>query len=266
MRPANRAHGSATTGPCSICMASPRRCGSGCAAASIGRCCRRPIRARRLVELYSLRDPLYREVAQPCGRVRPRGGRCASCAGSMPSRDDALIRRRLRRTCRCRRARTREHAPRGLRERSYPIHIGGGLLPRAGAAAARAGPGQRAVIVTNPIVAAHHLAPLERSLQRARHRGSTSSCCPTAKRTRTLATLDDLLTRLLEMQRRRDRRRWSRSAAASSATSPALPRRSTSAASRWCRCPTTLLAQVDSSVGGKTAVNHPLGKNMIGAF
>ena len=73
----------------------------------------------------------------------------------------------------------------GLGDRAYPIHIGDGLLAPRGRAAGRRSADGASVIVTNAVVAAHHLAPLQGVAARRAARTSTSCCCPTAKRTRT---------------------------------------------------------------------------------
>ena len=79
----------------------------------------------------------------------------------------------------------------------------------------------------------------------------------------TWATLtDELLDRGVRSRfddRRAGRRRRS-------ATSPASSRRPSCAACRSCRCPRRLLAMIDASVGGKTGVDTPAGKNLVGAF
>ena len=61
-------------------------------------------------------------------------------------------------------------------------------------------------------------------------------------------------------------RPWSRSAAASSATSPASPRRRYMRGIASCRCRRRCSRRSTPSVGGKTGINHPAGKNLIGAF
>jgi 3-dehydroquinate synthase len=150
-----------------------------------------------------------------------------------------------------------------LAERSYPIHIGAGLLTRAGELLAPPRPA-RAIIVTNPIVAAHHLAPLQAALSRSGIR-CEAVLVPDGEAHKDWATLYDVHTRLLELGAER-------STLLVALGGGVIGDLAGFAAATYQRgipllqVPTTLLAQVDSSVGGKTAVNHPLGKNMIGAF
>jgi 3-dehydroquinate synthase len=151
-----------------------------------------------------------------------------------------------------------------LGERGYPIHIGAGLLAHAGDLLAPAFARPRAIVITNPVVAARYLEPLRSSLQ-LRDIASEAILIPDGEAHKTLATLDDVLTRLLQSKAERSTTLVALGGGvvgdlagfAAAIYQRGMP---------FIQVPTTLLAQVDSSVGGKTAVNHPLGKNMIGAF
>jgi 3-dehydroquinate synthase len=150
-----------------------------------------------------------------------------------------------------------------LGARSYPIHIGAGLLARSGELLA-ALPAAHVVVVTNPTVAQHHLEALQRALTAAALRHDVI-VVPDGEQYKDWSTLHQIHTRLLELGAERSTTLLALGggvigdltgfAAATYQRGVAL-----------VQLPTTLLAQVDSAVGGKTAVNHPLGKNMIGAF
>jgi len=151
-----------------------------------------------------------------------------------------------------------------LGERSYPIHVGPGLVREAGALLAPLLPRPRAVVVTNPVVAALWLSPLRASLASAGI-ASESIVVPDGESFKSWPTLQDLLTRLLEQKAERSTTLIALGGGvvgdltgfAAAIYQRGMP---------FVQVPTTLLAQVDSSIGGKTGINHPLGKNMIGAF
>ncbi len=150
-----------------------------------------------------------------------------------------------------------------LGERTYAIHVGDRLLERAGELLS---PfiSRRAVVVTNPIVAERHLEPLRDGLAGAAI-ASDVIVVPDGEAHKDWGTLYAVHTRLLELKAER-------STALIALGGGVIGDLAGFAAATYQRgmpliqVPTTLLAQVDSAVGGKTAVNHPLGKNMIGAF
>ena len=150
-----------------------------------------------------------------------------------------------------------------LGARSYPIHIGAGLLNRVGELLPPTR-SARAIVVTNPVVAKHHLAPLQAALSRAGVQCDTV-LIPDGEAHKDWTTLNTIHTRLLEFGAERSTLLVALGGGvvgdvagfAAATYQRGMP---------LMQIPTTLLAQVDSSVGGKTAVNHALGKNMVGAF
>lgn len=149
-----------------------------------------------------------------------------------------------------------------LGERSYPIVIGSGLLgdPQNLLPHIR---GKQVCVVTNETVAPLYLSRLLESLSGFDKVDTVE--LPDGEAFKTLDTLNRIFDRLLE-------KRHNRGTTLIALGGGVIGDMTGFAAACYQRgvdfvqIPTTLLAQVDSSVGGKTGVNHPLGKNMIGAF
>jgi 3-dehydroquinate synthase len=151
-----------------------------------------------------------------------------------------------------------------LDERSYPIHIGCGLLGNAALWAPHINPKMGAVVITNTTVAPLYL---DKVLATLAELGCPAFpvVLPDGEEYKSWETLNTVFDALLE-------NRCERGTTLIALGGGVIGDLVGFAAACYQRgapfiqVPTTLLSQVDSSVGGKTAINHPLGKNMIGAF
>jgi len=150
-----------------------------------------------------------------------------------------------------------------LGDRSYPIHIGAGLLDRAELVLPHLAQ-KRVVIVTNTTVGPLYLDRLTRTLTGAGVR-VTPIVLPDGEAYKNWETLNLIFDGLLTDRAERKTTLIALGGGvigditgfAAASYQRGVP---------FIQVPTTLLSQVDSSVGGKTGINHPLGKNMIGAF
>jgi 3-dehydroquinate synthase len=154
--------------------------------------------------------------------------------------------------------------PVSLGERAYDIFIGAGVVERLGTGVRELFPRGRALIVTDEHVAPLHLAKAQASLDGAgvRHEAIV---LPAGEGSKSFAMLERLMARLLDLRiERRDA-----VVALGGGVIGDLAGFAASIAKRgvdFVQVPTTLLAQVDSSVGGKTGINTSHGKNLVGAF
>lgn len=208
----------------------------------------------KLQELHDLRDPLYEETADIAIHTGKQGVQI-------------LLMRLLRKLDEIGYANGHEEKMQtlnvGLAERSYPIHIGGGLMRRAELLLPHI-PKKRAVVVSNTTVAPLYLQQLSSELDL---HGVQVKCVilPDGEQYKNAESLNMIYDALLEA-------RSERSTPLIALGGGVIGDLAGYAAATYLRgvpfiqIPTTLLSQVDSSVGGKTGINHPLGKNMIGAF
>ncbi len=151
-----------------------------------------------------------------------------------------------------------------LGARAYDILIGAGLLDQAGARLAPLLARPYTAIVTDETVARLHLAPLVDSLNKAGIRSDVITV-PAGESAKSFARLESLVEDLLRLGvERSDTVTALGGGVIGDLTgfAAAVLRRGT----HFIQIPTTLLAQVDSSVGGKTGINTAQGKNLVGAF
>jgi len=151
-----------------------------------------------------------------------------------------------------------------LGDRSYDILIGPGLLADAGRHVAAVLPGIRAAVVTDENVARHHLPTVMQSLAGAGIE-AVEIVVPAGEPSKRFDTLQDVVYRILDARLERGDAVIALGGGVIgdlAGFAAAIVRRGM----QFVQMPTTLLAQVDSSVGGKTGINAPHGKNLIGAF
>ena len=148
-----------------------------------------------------------------------------------------------------------------LGDRSYPISIGPDLLADTSLFSSAIS-GKKVMIVTNDVVAPLYLEACKNTLKDYQ---IDEVILPDGEQYKNLSTFETILSELLAKKHARDTTIVALGGGVigdMAGFAAACYQRGIA----FIQIPTTLLSQVDSSVGGKTAVNHPLGKNMIGAF
>src|SRR5713226_4511532 len=154
--------------------------------------------------------------------------------------------------------------PVNLGARSYRIVVGAGALATAGAELARLKVGRKVALVTDPAILALHGAAVTQGLAAAGF-DVTTVLLPEGERAKTLDVAASTWERFLEA----GLDRGSTVVALGGGSVGDLPGVAAATYMRGVnlvQLPTTLLAQVDASSGGKTAIDHPRAKNLIGAF
>ncbi|MDB5961499.1 MAG: 3-dehydroquinate synthase [Massilia sp.] len=220
---------------------------------------------RKLEELLLQREPLYREIAElVIDTGRPNVQSMVQIILDQldllgaPAREQALA---------ATKSMTQQSSPLTLTvdlgERSYPIVIGANVLADA-ELLTRHIRGRQVAIVSNTTVAPLYLAGVTRALRDA-GRDVLEIILPDGEQYKTHDSLMKVFDALLQ-------HKCDRKVTLVALGGGVIGDLTGYAAASYMRgvpfvqLPTTLLAQVDSSVGGKTGINHPLGKNMIGAF
>ncbi len=150
-----------------------------------------------------------------------------------------------------------------LGERSYPITIAAGLIGES-ASYWPLTTNQSVMVVTNETLAPLYLQPVLDQLA-ALNIAADHVVLPDGEQYKSLEVLNSVFTALLNKPHSRDTTLIALGGGVIGDLT-GFAAASYQRGVRFIQMPTTLLSQVDSSVGGKTAVNHPLGKNMIGAF